>query len=81
MTVVVKFTNGGPPFYPTSELVPSEFWRKQPDGIADNPQTITVKNPDGTDGKRVIERNWETPVYVGPRADDPEHGLNHHNGA
>lgn len=63
MTLVIPKEYGGPPEYPTSQMVPPEFWRKQPDGIPNNPQTITVETPDGPQ-KRVVERGWEKPVIL-----------------
>lgn len=62
---------GGPPEYPTSQMMPPEYWRKQPDGDPDHKQYITVETPSGPQ-KREIERGWEKPVYLGPEPDEDE---------
>lgn len=58
----------GPPDYPTSQMVPPEFWRKQPDGDPANTQTITVETPNGPQ-KRTVERGWTKTVTF---SSDPE---------
>jgi len=70
MTIKVPATYGDVPEYPTSQMMPREYWRKGTDGIPNNPQTITIETPNGP-VKKVVERNWENPVYVGPSEDDP----------
>lgn len=69
-------TYGGPPNYPTSQMVPPEFWRKQPAGDPDNKQVITVDYADH-EVQHEVEPGWDNPVYVGPKADDPAHGGGH----
>jgi len=62
MTMKIPFEYGKPPQYPTSSMVPEEFWRKQPDGDPANTQTITIETPDGPE-KRTVERGWTKPVH------------------
>jgi hypothetical protein len=67
-------TLGGPPQYPTSQMVPPEFWRKENStgpGGEDHGQYLTVDYGDGQVHKRAVEPGWDHPVYVGPREDDP----------
>lgn len=71
MTYNPPHTYGKPPEYPTDQMVPKEFWRKETDGIADNPQVITIETPNGP-VKREVERGWEVPVYLGPTEDDED---------
>lgn len=52
---------GQPPEYPTSQMVPPEFWRKEPDGDPDNKQIYTVEYPDGP-RQREVEPGWTKPV-------------------
>ena len=52
---------GGPPEYPTSQMVPPEFWRKQPDGDPDNKQVITI-DMGGSTVQREVEPGWTKPV-------------------
>lgn len=69
MTMKIPFTKGAPPDYPTSSMVPDEFWRKQPDGDPDNTQTITIETPTGPE-KRTVERGWTKPVSFTTDEDD-----------
>ena len=62
MTMVIPKEYGAPPQYPTASMVPAEYWRKQPDGIADNPQTISIEVAPGVLEKREVERGWDKPV-------------------
>lgn len=61
MTVQVPQTYGKPPQYPTSQLVPQEFWRKSEDGNPAYTQTITIDTPNGP-VKRTVQRGWTKPV-------------------
>lgn len=61
MTMVVPQTYGGPPQYPTSQMVPREFWRKSSDAIDMNPQCITIETPTGPQ-KRAVTPGWDNPV-------------------
>lgn len=63
-------TYGDVPAYPTSQMVPREFWRHEPAGDPDNKQVITVDYGDHT-VQHEVEPGWDNPVYVGPREDDP----------
>lgn len=54
-------TYGGPPEYPTSQMVPPEFWRKEPAGDPDHKQVITIEKPDGV-VQRDVEPGWGKPV-------------------
>jgi len=54
-------TYGGPPNYPTSQMVPPEFWRKEVAGDPDNKQVITVDTPDGP-VQHEVEPGWTKPV-------------------
>lgn len=66
-------TYGGPPNYPTSQMVPPEFWRKEVAGDPDNKQVITVeKNGPFDTVQHEVEPGWDKPVYVGPSEDDPD---------
>lgn len=65
---------GGPPEYPTSSMVPPEFWRKEDShgpGGSDHGQYLTIETPDGL-VKKPVEPGWNKPVFVGDSDDDPE---------
>lgn len=62
-------TYGGPPEYPTSQMVPPEFWRKEPEGDPDHKQVITIDTPDGPVQKEV-EPGWTKPVSFTTDLDD-----------
>ncbi|QZE10447.1 hypothetical protein SEA_SCOOBYDOOBYDOO_101 [Mycobacterium phage ScoobyDoobyDoo] len=66
MTLVVPKEYGGPPNYPTSQMMPSEYWRKQPDGIPNNPQTISVEVAPHVLEKREVEPGWDNAVRFPP---------------
>lgn len=69
MTIKVPQTYGKPPEYPTSQLVPQEFWRKSEDGDPTYTQTITIDTPNGP-VKREVERGWTKPVKFETEAGD-----------
>lgn len=70
MTLKPTHDYGKPPEYPTSSMVPEEFWRKQVDGDPDNKQVITIETPDGPVKKEVV-RGWTKPVHFdSDEADD-----------
>lgn len=62
MTLVIPKELGKPPQYPTANMVPAEYWRKQPDGIPNNPQTISVEVAPGVLEKREVVPGWDNPV-------------------
>ncbi len=67
-------TYGDVPAYPTSQMMPREYWRKQNSrgpGGADPGQYVTVDKGDGQVHKKPVQPGWNHAVYVGPSEDDP----------
>lgn len=64
-------TYGGPPQYPTSQMMPPEFWRKQPAGDPNHKQVVTVDYGDHQ-VQHQVEPGWDTPVFIGNSDNDPE---------
>lgn len=54
-------TYGGPPRYPTSQMVPPEFWRKEPAGNPAHKQVVTVDYGDHQVQHEVVT-GWNNPV-------------------
>ena len=58
-------TLGGPPQYPTSQMMPPEYWRKQDStgpGGTDHGQYITVDYGDHQVHKKPVQPGWDKPV-------------------
>lgn len=67
MTMKVEQHYGKPPEYPTSQMVPQEFWRTSAAADPANTQTITIETPAGP-VKKTVQRGWNKSVTF---ASDP----------
>lgn len=63
---------GGPPEYPTSQMMPPEYWRKEDShgpGGSNHGQYMTIETPEGL-VKRDVEPGWGKPVHFVTDLDD-----------